>query len=422
MKLSIILTIKYIEKQGEQIPANIAKTYKDEQKPNPYSGTSFEYSGHTWGMCARDNGVEILFDGKLKAYLSLEKSFIYSIYPQSELAPKSTLEAIDNIDDKEYCCILKKQDKSGLEAIKEEKVDNADNVEPKFKVGDWIIFNGLTLYIKEIVKGYYRTISKGGITNSYDWGIDNTARLWTIEDAKDGDVLFSDSACGFTFIYDGINPEGALLYSYIESNDGSPLLKYNIGKPNVGIGYATDKHIYPATKEQRDLLFAKMHGEGYEWDAEKKELKKIEDELIADVEIPFGAKDSELEEVFYSIPNGFHAEIEDDKVVIKKGEQKPAWSEEDEAKLKSIVAFLKSPSLCAMDCSKGIINENIKYLKFLKYRIQSKPESSNEHYELEEFAKIVRCNLTGISKAVQKLFESKYIQLTGKEMYGGLKD
>ena len=32
---------------------------------------------------------------------------------------------------------------------------------------------------------------------------------------------------------------------------------------------------YPATKEQRDLLFAKMKEAGYEWDAEKKELRKI---------------------------------------------------------------------------------------------------------------------------------------------------
>lgn len=32
----------------------------------------------------------------------------------------------------------------------------------------------------------------------------------------------------------------------------------------------------PATKEQCDLLFAKMHEAGYEFDFEKKELKKIE--------------------------------------------------------------------------------------------------------------------------------------------------
>ena len=32
---------------------------------------------------------------------------------------------------------------------------------------------------------------------------------------------------------------------------------------------------YPATKEQRDLLFAKMREAGYQWDADKKELSKI---------------------------------------------------------------------------------------------------------------------------------------------------
>jgi hypothetical protein len=53
---------------------------------------------------------------------------------------------------------------------------------------------------------------------------------------------------------------------------------------------------------------------------------------------------------------------------------------------------------------------------------QSQWKPSEKHYELEEFAKIVRCNLTGISKAVQKLFEAKYLQLTGNKMYGGFKD
>ena len=59
-------------------------------------------------------------------------------------------------------------------------------------------------------------------------------------------------------------------------------------------------------------------------------LEKQGEKPTLDVEIPFGAKDSELEEVFYSIPNGFHAEVIGDKVVIKKGEQKPAWKPSEE--------------------------------------------------------------------------------------------
>lgn len=44
------LNLKELEKQGES---------------NPYSGVSFKYNGHTWGMCARDNGVDILLDKQL---------------------------------------------------------------------------------------------------------------------------------------------------------------------------------------------------------------------------------------------------------------------------------------------------------------------------------------------------------------------
>lgn len=47
-----------------------------------------------------------------------------------------------------------------------------------------------------------------------------------------------------------------------------------------------------------------------------------EQKSILDIEIPFGAKDSELEDVTYYIPKGYHAEIEDNKVVIKKDKQK----------------------------------------------------------------------------------------------------
>jgi len=79
----------------------------EKQKINPYSGVSFEYNGNTWGMyaSARDNGVEILFNGKLKAFLSSEKSFLYPIH--SELVPKSAKEVVN-----------------------EEKVDNQNCVKP----------------------------------------------------------------------------------------------------------------------------------------------------------------------------------------------------------------------------------------------------------------------------------------------------
>jgi hypothetical protein len=54
---------------GVPVQEVIAWLEKSGDLTNPYSGISFEYNGHTWGMCARDNGVDILFDCKIISHL-----------------------------------------------------------------------------------------------------------------------------------------------------------------------------------------------------------------------------------------------------------------------------------------------------------------------------------------------------------------
>ena len=75
-------------------------------------------------------------------------------------------------------------------------------------------------------------------------------------------------------------------------------------------------------------------------------FEQSEQKHALDIEIPFGAKDSELQEATYLIPKGFHAEIKDDEVLIKKGKQKPAWSKEDEWKFSDILALLRGGENC----------------------------------------------------------------------------
>lgn len=175
-----------------------------------------------------------------------------------------------------------------LEKQGEQKSDN--KFETKFKAGDWVVFNGLTLYIKEVVKGFYRTISKNGIPNSYDWDIDNVARLWTIQDARDGDVLAFDNDIIVIFkdFYDAHT-----FHSYCFIQDRV----FDTNEGNVSAWWKAE-HFYPATKEQRDTLFKAMADAGYTFDFEKKELKLL-------------------------ITNGGDFETEN-------CEQKPAWSEKDE--------------------------------------------------------------------------------------------
>ena len=161
-----------------------------------------------------------------------------------------------------------------FELVKQKSAD-----QPKFKVGDWITNGEFTWYIKKVGNNFYDLESPDGrVVDDTISHVDEHFHSFTIEDAKDGDVLFQDLMGGKTFIYNGINPDMAILYSFIISNDGEDVLPYHIGKPNTGIGYIEENKniIHPATKKQRDLLFQKLKEAGYEWDINKKELKKIE--------------------------------------------------------------------------------------------------------------------------------------------------
>ena len=252
-----------------------------------------------------------------------------------------------------------------------------DEVEPKFHEGDWIIgdkdntVHQVKTAIENVSNGKYAydLIDGGYISTSHE----SDYHLWTIQDAKDGDVLYTSStASNEVFIFKGLTIEGYIkCYCSYDSED-----KYREGKYHF-IGRPTFM-THPATKDQRDLLFQKMKEAGYEWDAEQKQLKKIDNEI----EIPFGAKDSYLQEATYYIPKGFHAEIEGNNVVIKKGEQKPAWSEEDETTLNGILSCIKH---CQDEDIEARYNGNhyvdpkryepmSDWLKSLKDRVQPQPE------------------------------------------------
>lgn len=99
--------------------------------------------------------------------------------------------------------------------------------------------------------------------------VDKSASAFTIQDAKDGDVLTTKDA---VFIFKHMDVAGlSLCRSYCEV----------IGNSKLGLGFDFPiQTVHPATKEQRNFLFKKIKEEGYEWDAEKKELKKIEQKCL----------------------------------------------------------------------------------------------------------------------------------------------
>jgi len=141
-------------------------------------------------------------------------------------------------------------------------------VKPKFKVGDWITDGTCKVKITDINNTHY-WYSKNCILGEIE-SINKKYHLWTIQDAKDGDVLVTED---YIFIFKHILHGGVHLYCHYNIDDE----EFDSDIPDAIIGNIHDKgaHFQPATKEQCSLFFAKMKEAGYEWDAENEELHKI---------------------------------------------------------------------------------------------------------------------------------------------------
>ena len=269
-----------------------------------------------------------LLDGVHETKCEIMEEDIINIFPElkeindDDKIREEIIDYLSTVDDKELIPY-----ESWISWIKKQSEQKpTDKVEPKFNVGDWIIFNGLTLCVKEIVNGFYRTISKDGVNNSYDWDIDKVARLWTIQDAKEGDVLASK---------DG---DDILIFRNVKDNVSFSSY-YNIARKVQH--YWLKSSFIPATKEQRELFFSKMCEAAYEWDVEKEELNKII-------------------------------------------EQSPAWSEEDERILKEMLTIFSLEKFEGYNIGEN--NEDaLRFFKSLKDRYTWKP--SEEQIEALRIAR-----------------------------------
>ena len=152
---------------------------------------------------------------------------------------------------------------------KQGELKSVDKVEPKFHEGDWVVLTAGELSTTlQIVNVDTNKRLYWFNDNSYLPIVDEEClRHWTIQDAKDGDVLACD--------------EEILLFKYYSVGRISLYCWYNGHTKNFHSQGEVDtvtsirNRICQATKEQHDLLFQKMKEAGYEWDAKEKELKKI---------------------------------------------------------------------------------------------------------------------------------------------------
>lgn len=138
-----------------------------------------------------------------------------------------------------------------------------------FHEGDWIACEELnTAKILSINMDRYEVEfidgNKGFPHIDY---IDRNFHLWTIQDAKDGDILaFNDET--IVIFKDLYNKTSFHSYCHIEEGI------FTISKKDMP-DWWEGKGFYPATEEQRTFLFRKIKEAGYKWNAETKTLEKL---------------------------------------------------------------------------------------------------------------------------------------------------
>lgn len=234
--------------------------------------------------------------------------------------------------------------------------DNKDKT--KFKVGDWIV-NNLSkdvFLIKSFNNGYCTLEDiKGNIISPCLPPCESESHLWTIQDAKDGDVLINWNNTAFIFK----TIEDETVKFHIAYNEKWEAIKTpsttlsHMGLPEPQFEF------HPATKEQRDTLFAKMKEAGYEWDTEKKELKLL-------------------------ITNGGDFESEN-------CEQNPGWSKEDKDDLNNIIWLCDN---CIRKCEHTWIPSQATRIKSLIERIKNiiflQPKQQWSEEDEKIFNKIIR--------------------------------
>ncbi|WP_296864909.1 hypothetical protein [uncultured Methanobrevibacter sp.] len=146
---------------------------------------------------------------------------------------------------------------------------DAPSCEPKFKVGDWCIDNedNTIFQITKVLSNlYYYKTNEGKEYSCTRDSIERDAHLWTIQDAKDGDVLCCEN--GWTCIFKSLNINAFSSYCFMDCSKWF----CELGGQCHSLNEKICGKIYPATKEQSNRFFEKMEEAGYKWDNNKKEL------------------------------------------------------------------------------------------------------------------------------------------------------
>ena len=222
------------------------------------------------------------------------------------------------------CYNFNKGYKAAMEKQGEQKAVKYDKVEPKFKVGDWVTNSIETVQITGYDIDYgYQVDYKGNLQHRDTDIIEKEYHLWTIQDAKDGDVLAAHECYVIFKEIDGLNIKCYCTYHYLNQQ------AFYVDTLQNKTAF------HPATKEQRDQLEKAMADAGYKWNPDEKKSEEIE--------------------------------------------ENPAWSEEDEKMLQSVLWHVSNS--VSNGKSQDIRCDLTEWLKSIKDRCQPKLQEWDYYWE-----------------------------------------
>lgn len=168
---------------------------------------------------------------------------------------------------------IKREYKIATKAIKEEKIDNSNNVEPKINIGDYVVRrNGKDFHdgrrFAKVIKITKTLDTPMYLVDCDIWLYEDEMKLWYISDAKNGDVLINSD--NKPFIFNGWTDELS-----VGAHCGLNIVnEFTIS--NSRCNWTSNKNIKPATEKQRQTLFDEMKLLGWVWNTETKELNKLD--------------------------------------------------------------------------------------------------------------------------------------------------
>lgn len=141
-----------------------------------------------------------------------------------------------------------------------------------FMMNDWISLNGFTYMVNGVKNGKYNLYNPNAdlCDDESIAYVDKLAHLWTIDDAKDGDIL-KVKGVDDCFIFNGnmephIGAYGGSVYGIFDKaeNETNWIYEYEVERP--------------ANREEREKFIGIMSDAGYLWNPSTKELRRADEE------------------------------------------------------------------------------------------------------------------------------------------------